>query len=62
MLNSTPHISQEKSQITLTSWKKLKPLTVEEILKNTEGGLNFDDNNIEFKEVKFENHSAIGLF
>lgn len=62
MLNSTPHISSEKSQVSITSWKKLKPLSIEEILKNTEGGFDFDDVNIEFKEVKLENHSAIGLY
>ena len=40
----------------------LKPLTIEEIMKNSDEQIDFDKSEVEFKEVKFENHTAIGLF
>jgi hypothetical protein len=35
MLNSMPHIDANKSQLSIESWKKLKPLTLDEIIKNS---------------------------
>jgi len=62
MLNSMPHIDANKSQLSINSWKKLKPLSLEEIMKNSIDEIEIDRPEIDFKEVKFENHRAIGLF
>lgn len=40
----------------------MKPLTIEEIQKNSDIQTNLDDGNTEFKEVKAENHVSTGMF
>lgn len=40
----------------------MKPLTIEEIQKNSDIQTNLDDGNTEFKEVKAENHISTGMF
>ena len=57
-----PHIDTAKSQASIQTWKTLKPLTIEEIIKNTDEPIDLDKSIVEFKEVKFEDHTAIGLF
>jgi len=40
----------------------LKPLTINEIIKNSEETVILNKDYLEFKEVKFENHNASGTF
>jgi len=62
LLVSLPTIDPSVSHKSLEQWKKMKPMTIEEIQKNSEIQTNLEDGNIEFKEVKAENHVSTGMF
>ena len=40
----------------------MKPLSIEEIQKNSDYQTNLEDGSTEFKEVKAENHVSTGMF
>lgn len=44
------------------NWRKLGPLTVEEIIEKSNLGMDLDDEDLEFKRVDGPNACAIGLF
>jgi hypothetical protein len=62
LLVTIPTINPNVSNKSLEQWKKMKPLTIEEIQKNSDYQTNLEDGNIEFKEVKAENHVSTGMF
>ena len=40
----------------------MSPLSIEDILKNSDLKTNINDSNTEYKEVKAENHISTGMF
>ena len=51
MLNSEPIMNPEESQKALVNWKKFKPLTLDEIMKNSNLKIEFDNEGIEYKKL-----------
>lgn len=62
MFNSTPVLNIDKSQKSLETWKKLKPLSIEEIMKHSETDLDFENSNTEIKQLRNEERSKAGQF
>ena len=50
LLRKTPEIAYGKPRLSLETWKKLKPLTIQEIVESSEQAVDFHDYGTEFKE------------
>jgi len=44
-------MNPEESQKALVNWKKFKPLTLDEIMKNSNLKIEFDNEGIEYKKL-----------
>lgn len=60
MLQEEPEIFALKPQKSLESWRKLGPLTVEEIMRNSEYEVTFSKDNIKFQIDNFGKGTSIG--
>ena len=54
MLHTAPDIDPSKPQNSLNMWKKLTPLTIEEILTESKIDIDFEDQEFEFRETRGE--------
>ena len=62
LLRKTPEIAYGKPRLSMETWKKLKPLTIDEIIQNSEQTVDFFDYGTEFKEQLTQNAYKIGQF
>ena len=62
MLKSIPYLNPEKSQKALEAWKKLKPMTIEEIAEKSsdKDKIDFTGDHLEYKEIKSEEKAKMG--
>lgn len=60
MLCSFPKTNPQHSTKSIENWKKFKPLTIQDIIDHSPTDFDFDQYNLEFKEVKFPNKINIG--
>ena len=51
MLEEEPDIFSLKPHFSLKAWKKLAPLTVEEIMRNSEYEVSFTKDNIKYRKL-----------
>lgn len=51
LLNSEPELNPDESQKALQNWKKFSPLTLDDIIKNSNLKIDFDNAGIEYKQI-----------
>lgn len=64
LLKKVPSINKNGQQNSLRSWKQLQPLTVKQILEqsNMSQDYDFEQKDIEFKKIKNMNRTIYGQF
>jgi len=60
LFKSVPDIFALKPQVTLNNWQKLKPLTVDDIMRNSQIDVDFKHDKIQFQHDKFGKGVAQG--
>lgn len=62
MLAQMPKVNAYEYQASVETWIKLGPLTIDEIVQNSETPVKFDNENLEVKDMKFSNCQKLGQF
>lgn len=62
ILQQAPVIDPSKNQKSLEVWKKMVPLTIEDIVKESDDKVEIDDDLQEVKKMKFKNYIVMGQF